>query len=159
MFDLVTINPPLVYGPIAHHIEDLSKLNTSNQRIRDVVQGKYKDMEMPPIGTFLFVDARDLALAHVRAMEVDSAAGKRFFVTGGYCSNKSIIDIIRHSHPQLSSSLPKSFIDDFPETIYGYDNSRARNVLGVEFRSLEQCIKDTADSLLAFGGGVHTGGA
>ena len=41
--------------------------------------GKAKD-EIAPTGTFLWVDVRDLALAHVRAAERPEAAGKRFFI-------------------------------------------------------------------------------
>uniref|UniRef100_A0A8H7KDT0 NAD-dependent epimerase/dehydratase domain-containing protein n=1 Tax=Bionectria ochroleuca TaxID=29856 RepID=A0A8H7KDT0_BIOOC len=94
-FDITTINPPLVYGPIAHHLENLDRLNTSNLNIRDIIQGKYKDNPLPPTGTFLFTDVRDLALAHVRAIEVPEAGGKRFFVVAGHCSHKQIVDGLR----------------------------------------------------------------
>jgi nucleoside-diphosphate-sugar epimerase len=149
-FDLVTINPPLVYGPVVHNLESLIGLNTSNQRIRDFVLGKHTGNELPPTGTFLWVDARDLALAHVRALEVQSAGGHRFFTTAGHCSHKRIVDAIRETHPELSSRLPKNPIDDFPEGCYGYDNGKVRNILGIEFRSLQQGIGDTVTSLLKF---------
>lgn len=148
IFDLVTMNPPLVYGPIAHHLENLGSLNTSNTRIRDFVQGKVTTNELPPTGTYLFVDVRDLALAHVRAIEVPEAGGKRFFMVGGHCSHKRIMDAIRETHPELESKLPKDPIDDFPVDVYGYDNSRAREVLGMQFRSLRECIGDTTTSLM-----------
>ncbi|KAL2864035.1 SDR family oxidoreductase [Aspergillus lucknowensis] len=149
-FDLVTINPPLVYGPVAHHLESLSGLNTSNQRIRDFVQGKHTGDELPPTGTFLWVDVRDLALAHVRALEVSAAGGHRFFTTAGHCSHKRIVDAIRESYPELSYRLPKNPIDDFPEDCYGYDNGKVRDILGIEFHSLQQAIRDTVASLLRF---------
>ena len=107
IFDLVTMNPPLVYGPIAHHLENLGSLNTSNTRIRDFVQGKVTTNELPPTGTYLFVDVRDLALAHVRAIEVPEAGGKRFFMVGGHCSHKRIVDAIRETHPGLLLSCPR----------------------------------------------------
>ncbi|KAL4887542.1 hypothetical protein BJY04DRAFT_212576 [Aspergillus karnatakaensis] len=149
-FDLVTINPPLVYGPAVESLGDLGGLNTSNQRIRDFIQGKHGEGELPPTGTFLWVDVRDLALAHIRALEVPAAGGHRVFVTAGHCSNKRIVDAIRATHPQFASRLPNKPIDDFPEECYGYDNSKARNLLGVEFRSLQEGIGDTVDSLLKF---------
>jgi nucleoside-diphosphate-sugar epimerase len=150
-FDITTINPPLVYGPIAHHLENLDRLNTSNLNIRDIIQGKYKDNPLPPTGTFLFTDVRDLALAHVRAIEVPEAGGKRFFVVAGHCSHKQIVDGLRKTHPELSSRLPENPRDDFPTDVYGYDNSRAREILGLEFKPLQDCIKDTATSLLKLG--------
>ncbi|KAL4941884.1 hypothetical protein BDV06DRAFT_235783 [Aspergillus oleicola] len=149
-FDLVTLNPPLVYGPVIHHLENqsLSGLNNSNQRIRDFIQGDYRSVSLPPTGTFLWVDVRDLALAHVRALEVPEAGGKRFFVTAGHCSNKRIVDAIGKAKQNLSHLLPEKPVDDFPEDCYGFDNSRTREILGVEFRSLVEGIGDTAGSLL-----------
>ncbi|KAL3446358.1 hypothetical protein BJX65DRAFT_296372 [Aspergillus insuetus] len=149
-FDLATINPPLVYGPVVHNLENLSSLNTSNQRIRDFVQGKQTGDELPPTGTFLWVDVRDLALAHVRALEVPAAGGHRFFTTAGHCSHKRIVDAIRETYPELSFRLPKNPIDDFPDDCYGYNNAKVRNILGIEFRSLQQGIRDTVSSLLRF---------
>ncbi|CAG9990536.1 unnamed protein product [Clonostachys byssicola] len=150
-FDITTINPPLVYGPIAHHLENLDRLNTSNLNIRDIIQGQYKDKPLPPTGTFLFTDVRDLALAHVRAIEVPEAGGKRFFLVAGHCSHKQIVDGLRKTHPELSSRLPENPRDDFPSDVYGYDNLRAREILGIEFKPLQECIKDTATSLLNLG--------
>ncbi|KAJ5884645.1 hypothetical protein N7495_009155 [Penicillium taxi] len=148
-FDLATINPPLVYGPVVHHLEGLSRLNTSNQTIGEFVQGKHTADELPPTGTLLWVDVRDLALAHVKAIEIPEAGGNRFFVTAGYCSTKRIVDAIRQRLPELAASrLPKNPIEDFPKTVYGYDNSKTRNILGINFRSLEDSIGDTAVSLL-----------
>ncbi len=67
-FTLATMNPPLVFGPIVHYLNSLDSLNTSNQRVRDFMQGKAKD-EIPDTGVYIWVDVRDLATAHVAAME------------------------------------------------------------------------------------------
>lgn len=67
--------------------------------------GKAKD-GIAPTGTFLWVDVRDLALAHVRAAERPEAAGKRFFITTGHFSNMEIADIIRNKFPDLADKLP-----------------------------------------------------
>ena len=104
-FDIATMNPPLVFGPIVHYLNSLEALNTSNQRIRDMMMGKAKD-EIPPTGTFIWTDVRDLALAHVKAAELPEAGSKRFFVTAGYFSNREIATIIRRSYPDLASKLP-----------------------------------------------------
>src|ERR1700710_242038 len=95
---LSSINPPLVTGPIVHYLTTLDGLNTSNERTRNFIQGKCKD-EVPDTGTYLWIEVRDLALAHVKAMEVPAAAGKRFFATAGKFSNKQILEIIRKHFP------------------------------------------------------------
>ncbi|VUC31102.1 unnamed protein product [Clonostachys rosea] len=150
-FDVVALNPPMVYGPVVHHLGSLSRLNTSNMRIRDFIQGKHRDNELPPTRNYLFTDVRDLALAHVKAIEVPEAGGKRFFVTAGHYTNKRIVDAIRETHPELSSRLAQNPIDDLPADVYGYDNSRVKEVLGIEFRSLKECIGDATTSLLEEG--------
>ena len=110
------MNPPLVLGPIVHYLNSLDALNTSNQRIRDIMLGKAKD-EIPPTGTFIWTDVRDLALAHVKAAELPEAGGKRYFVTAGYFSNREIADVIRSAYPDLASKLPtkESKGGDYPE--------------------------------------------
>lgn len=147
-FTLATINPPLVLGPIVHYLNSLSSLNTSNQRIRNIAFGSAKD-EIPETGTFLWVDVRDLALAHVLAFELDAAANKRFFVTAGYFSNKEIAAIIRKNFPELKD-VPGENVkggDYPPGGLYKYNNDRATKILGLKFRSLEESIVDTVKSL------------
>lgn len=137
-------------GPIVHYLNSLDALNTSNQRVSDMVQGKAKD-KLPPTGVFIWVDVRDVALAHVRAIEVPEAGGQRFFVTAGHYSNKAIADAIRETHPELESQLPKDASSDMPADIYEIDNSKSINVLGLKYRPLKQSVADTVKSLLAVG--------
>lgn len=152
-FTISTMCPPLVLGPIVHYLQSLDNLNTSNQRIAALMTGKAKE-ELPPTGTFIWTDVRDLALAHVKAAELPEAANKRFFVTAGYFSNEEIADIIRDNFPQLKNELPAQGTKGggYPENgIYKYDNSRVKAVLGIEFRSLKESIVDTVKSLQAVG--------
>jgi nucleoside-diphosphate-sugar epimerase len=169
-FTISVINPPLVLGPVIHckihsfqlhknvwvliylDLNSLDAINTSNQRVRDLVLGKYKD-ELPPSGVYLWIDVRDLAEAHVKAIEVPEAAGQRFFTTAGYFSNKQIADVIREAYPQLADKLPsKDTPDDLPADIYKIDNSKSIKVLGLTYRSLKESITDTVQSIQDVGG-------
>ncbi|CRG86757.1 Putative NADPH-dependent methylglyoxal reductase GRP2 [Talaromyces islandicus] len=149
-FDLATINPPFVFGPVIHYLNSLDSLNTSNERIHDLATGKAKD-GLPPTGTFLWVDVRDTALAHVRAIEVPEAGGSRFFTTAGYMSNKAIVDAIRETHPEYAANLPENGVDDTPADIYKIDNSKVKNVLGIKFRTLKESVDDTVSSFATVG--------
>jgi nucleoside-diphosphate-sugar epimerase len=148
----VIINPPLAFGPAPRHLSNLDALNTSNHRIRDMIQGKAKEA-LPPTGpVFIWVDVRDAALAHVRAIEVPQAGGQRFFVVAGHFSNKRIMDIIRESHPELASKLPpEDAADDMPADVYGYDNRKSREVLGMTYRDLKACVDDAVESMMDAG--------
>ncbi|RDL38294.1 putative NADPH-dependent methylglyoxal reductase GRP2 [Venustampulla echinocandica] len=155
-FTIATVCPPLVFGPVVHYLNDLKAINTSNARIRDAIEGKWTE-GIPETGVYIWTDVRDLALAHVRALERPEAANKRFFVTAGYFSNRVLANIIRKNYPKLADKLPGDSVQggDYPEggqaSVYKTDNSRTREVLGIEFRSLESSIVDLVKSLLEVG--------
>jgi nucleoside-diphosphate-sugar epimerase len=167
-FSVSTINPPMVFGPIVrvancctpklrlttfqvHALDSLDNMNTSNQRILSAAQGKFKD-EIPASGVHLWVDVRDVALAHVAAFEKPDAANKRFFVTAGYFSNKEMCQIIKKNFPDFkdlpSDSTPGG---DYPEGtpekgLYSYNNKRSIDILGLKYKTFEQSIVDTVKS-------------
>jgi nucleoside-diphosphate-sugar epimerase len=151
-FQISTINPPLVFGPVVHYFNSLDSINTSNERVRDMIQGKMKD-KLSPTGIFIWVDARDVALAHVRAIEVPEAAGKRFFCTAGFYSNAEIADVIKKNFPDLKDKLPASYESDLDmnKKPFEINNSRSKQVLGLKYRSIEESITDTVKSFLAAG--------
>lgn len=152
-FTLTTMNPPLVLGPIVHHVQSLEHLNTSNQRIRNILRGDYREV-IPETGTLIWVDVRDLAEGHVLALEKPAAQGKRFFITAGYFSNKEIVEIIRKNFPDLRDNLPlpETKGGRYPEGgLYKFDNTRTEQVLGLHWTTLEDSIVDTVKSLQAVG--------
>ncbi|CAM1501531.1 Fc.00g035150.m01.CDS01 [Cosmosporella sp. VM-42] len=156
-FKLTVMNPPLVLGPVIHHLPSLSSLNTSNLRIRDILTGASQS-SLPPTGNHLFIDVRDLALGHVLGIELPSAAGQRFFMVSGKFSNREIAEIIREHYPEFRERLPTTerglmggdYPGGDPAKTFGFDNSKAREVFGIEFRELEESIVDAVESLKAF---------
>lgn len=109
----------------------------------------------PPTGNFLFVDVRDIALAHALAAEKPEAAGQRFFIVGERFCNKEIAEIIDENFPDLKDGLPTGEAlrpGDFPEAgTADFDNRRSVEVLGMKYRSLKESIVDTVRSLQAVG--------
>ena len=156
-FNLATICPPVVFGPFAHHVPSLAAVNTSNQRVADLVAGKWRAAgEIPHPGVWLWVDVRDVALAHANAMERPEAGGQRFFVTAGLHGNKDIADAARRNFgTELADRLPPADTPGGalppPGEVYGYDNSRATKVLGIDWIPLEKSIVDTINSLRTLG--------
>lgn len=57
-FDLVTLAPPMVYGPLRHSIKSVKELNQSNSRIYDLFVNSKKDADEPPNGLHTYVDVR-----------------------------------------------------------------------------------------------------
>lgn len=143
----------MVYGPIIHHIKDLNGLNASNERIRDIAFGKTKD-GCPFTGIFAWVDVRDLALAHVLAIEKTEASGQRILVSPGQYTNKQIAEIIWEEFPELRDGLPTGDAlkdGDFPPAgWYKWDTTKSKEILGLTYRSFKECIVDTVNSLKPF---------
>jgi nucleoside-diphosphate-sugar epimerase len=121
----------------------------------------------PTAPVFTWCDVRDVALAHVRAIQRPEAGGKRFYIVAGYFSNKRLADVIRSAAAAarfpggpggLEDKLPSPEVageDDFPgeDDIYGFDNLRSREVLGIEYRGLEESVVDTVRSILEWQAG------
>jgi nucleoside-diphosphate-sugar epimerase len=159
-FDLAVINNTYTFGPLPRSLTSGSTINTSNQRIQDLVTGAMRSGIQPTAPVFTFVDVRDVALAHVRAMTVPEAGGKRFYVVGGYFSNPRIAGIIRRRFPELCERglLPPRELaedmEDFPEDHWAFDNSRSKDVLGLDYRGLEESVVDAVKSILKLGEGA-----
>lgn len=133
-------------------MNSLEALNTSNQRIRDTYLGKYEN-ELPATGTFFWVDVRDVAQAHVKAMELNEAGGQRFFITAGHFTNKQLAAAVAKNFPdQKGVPTDKTPGGEWPEEGYAnFDNSRSKKVLGLEYIEFEKTIVDTVKSLQAVG--------
>src|SRR5436190_3275965 len=85
-FDLVAINPFLVIGPSL-----VPGLNPSNQIFVDLLTGTYPGIVSLTWG---FVDVRDVAAVHVRAMETPSASG-RYICAGETASMRTVVGILK----------------------------------------------------------------
>jgi nucleoside-diphosphate-sugar epimerase len=124
-------------------------MNASNHRVREMVLGRMREGLAPTAPVFTWVDVRDVALAHLRAMTVPAAGGHRFYVVGGHFSNAMIAGVVRTSFPQLADRLPPGeLVDDLPGDVYRFDNSKSKKVLGLEYTELEKSVVDTVQSIL-----------
>ncbi|KAI5815642.1 hypothetical protein BZA77DRAFT_315615 [Pyronema omphalodes] len=152
-FSIATINPPLVFGPVKPYMANLDGINTSNEKFRNMLRGEMKE-KLAPSGGYVWVDVRDVALAHVEAMEREEAGGKRFFlVEGSYFSNQQIADIIVKNFPEYKHLFPeqKEPNGGFTEGVYTVDNTVSREVLGIKYHDFETCVVDIVKSLKELG--------
>lgn len=154
-FELAVCNPTYVFGPIAPPwpvTGSLEALNASSHLVRDMLLGRLRGAALPPTRpVFTFVDVRDVAVAHVRAMTVPAAGGLRFYTVSEHWSVKRVRDILWDEFEELRERLPEGGEDDLDEeTVYRFDNRRSREVLGVEYRGLRESIVGSARSMLAF---------
>ncbi|TGO57759.1 hypothetical protein BCON_0062g00290 [Botryotinia convoluta] len=122
-FDLVTLTPPMVYGPLRHTIQN---------------------------GLHAFTDVRGLAEAHALAATLPEASGQRFIVCKGQISSQNISDILRKNIPELEERTPKGVPGDkgLEDDSFACSSEKAEKVLGLKFRSKEETFMDLARQLL-----------
>ena len=154
-FDLVTVNPPLVIGPVVHHFATLDSINTSNGKFVDLLGGKWKD-EIPDSPIIpLYIDVRDAALAHVYAMERQEAGGHRLFATAGRYAHRQAIDVVRKEFPEYEDRLPS--VDKKGgealslDATFKYDNQETLDILNIDWISFEKSTSDLIKSLKSLG--------
>ena len=161
-FELVVVNPGVVIGPSL-----VPSLNTSNQILRDILAGTYPMIMSISWG---FVDVRDVAHAHILAMENEKAKG-RYLCTSETLGMSEVVSILRetgysnYNLPKMKmtgmvgnamvkilvSTQPKG-VRTFIRTHVGrgveYDNSKIRQELGISFRSVKESILEAVKDLL-----------
>jgi len=145
-FTLATIHPPGVYGPPIHDLQSLDAINTSNGAFAQLLQGAWQN-EVPENGPTQWVDVRDVALSHVRAMELPEAAGRRFITVAGYTSNAEVSAIVARRHPAIRNKLPQTFGKTLDGKAPRVDTDPAQKLLGVQFTALEDSVADTIAAL------------
>jgi hypothetical protein len=83
-------------------------------------------------------------------MIVPEAGNQRFLVCARQFGFQDICDILRSRFPELSERTPlgKPGTSSLPQGAYTIDNSKVKQLLGVEFRSLEETVVDVAHCML-----------
>ncbi len=165
-FDLVVMNPFYVIGPSL-----VPELNTSHTFLTGFTNGVLPGVlaiEWP------FVDVRDVARAHITAMENPNASG-RYIIAAETWTMRQVVDLLRakgwgerYRLPSISLesglgvALSRFAVNFQPTGARSYmkthlgghmrfDNSKARTQLGVEFRDVDQTILDTMENLDRWG--------
>jgi nucleoside-diphosphate-sugar epimerase len=158
---LVAVNPSLVVGPV------LSRdFSASVQVVERLLSGRVPGL--PRLG-FCFVDVRDVADLHIRAMTAPEAAGQRFIAAGDFAWMTDLAALLRarlgeaagkvptRRVPSLVIRLAALFDRDLASVVPRLDEKRmfssakAQAVLGWRPRSLEESVLDCARSLIAMG--------
>jgi len=161
-FELVVVNPSVVIGASL-----VPSLNTSNQILRDILAGTYPIIMSISWG---FVDVRDVAHAHVLAMENEKAKG-RYLCTSETLSMSEVVSILREAGysnyklpkmkmtGKVGNAMVKILVSTKPKgartfirTNVGrgveYNNLKIRQELGISFRSVKESILEAVKDLL-----------
>ncbi|WVQ74953.1 hypothetical protein IAR50_004561 [Cryptococcus sp. DSM 104548] len=146
-WDAAAINPPLVIGEVIHQCDDPEKLNTSVHLFWEWLTGKKTESDLGPGGNW--VDVKEVALGHVRALTVPEAGGNRFIVGAGAFAGQDYADVLHKRFsdlPNIPVGEPGTH-DELVKESNVFDGSKATKVLGVEYKSFEDSVVEMAESL------------
>ena len=165
-FDLVVINPTGVVGPSI-----VSRVNQTHQFFVAMTRGEYPGIISLD---FPFVDVRDVAKAHVLAMERPNANG-RYILAAGTRTFRQLVELSekaglgeKYKLPKLAldnslgnmvvrlaaSFQPKGtsqFLKNAVGNTYEIDTSKTHEELGLEFRDLDESLIDAMKDLEEWG--------
>ena len=158
-FELAVINPALVTGPSL-----TMDLGESNKSIEMVVTGK---MPVAIPMQFGYVDVRDVATAHILAMQSASSNGERFALSEKDLSYKDIAKLLKDNGFKKAPSISvpvwlAKFLANFNKELkitvpfMGKvrslsKTSKAKDVLGWNPRPAEESILDIANQIKEMG--------
>ncbi len=158
---LAAINPTLVVGPVMG--KDFSD---SVQVIQRLLSGKVPGL--PRLG-FNFVDVRDVADLHVRAMTAPNAGGQRFIAAGKFAWMADVAELLRARLGDKASKVPTRRVPSFVMRLasifdrqlgsvtpslgkrHDFTSAKAQRLLGWRPRPMEETVLDCARSLIAEG--------
>ncbi|XP_030443755.1 phenylacetaldehyde reductase-like isoform X1 [Syzygium oleosum] len=133
--DLVVINPGHVIGPLLQ-----PTVNLSVEMILNLVNGA---RTFPNI-SYKFVDVRDVAHAHILALENPSACS-RYCMVGEAIHCHGVLKILHNFYPTLH--IPEKCENDEPFELAPRVSRQQIEGLGVKFIPLEVSLRDTVESL------------
>lgn len=137
-FDIVTLCPPMTFGPVSHPVASLNAINESNETLWKVASGK----EMPVARVPFWVDVRDLAKAHVEALVRPQAGGKRYTVASAEkFSYELVARIVSEQFDwgnDRAAKGEKQVIDDS----HDLDGETAAKGLGLAYTPFSDTVRD-----------------
>ena len=160
-FDLVVINPPGVIGPSI--VPRVNETDSFFIGMTNGIQPAIVAIDWP------FVDVRDVARIHLLAMETPSASG-RYLTAAGNATSQDIRTLgkevlgTKYKFPALSLDrgigvaisrilirAQRKGAGDFLRDTVGrphiVDNTKVKTELGIEFRDLDETIRETWQDL------------
>jgi nucleoside-diphosphate-sugar epimerase len=142
-------------GPVLTPLTKASDVEQGDrQHVYAFINGGRKTTDDPFAISYEHVDVRDVALAHVLALNNPSAGGQRILLCSpDVMSPQTVVNSINKHYPQLQDRVASGD----PSRVYppgvnpvGIDGSKALKVFGPSFKytSLETSVRDVVGQIL-----------
>ncbi|MCB9527987.1 MAG: NAD-dependent epimerase/dehydratase family protein [Myxococcales bacterium] len=159
--EVVALLPSMVFGPVFTR----DHLRTSPGVLRDLLVGTFPAVPRIHLNV---VDARDVALAHALAVEKPGVAGRFIVSREGRWMRELALDLARlcPAYKIRTGALPDLLM--YAAAVFDprlslrtarrllgraarFDNRRSREVLGLDYRPLDETLRDAVESMVALG--------
>ncbi|KAK7203254.1 hypothetical protein BZA70DRAFT_73155 [Myxozyma melibiosi] len=144
-FPLTTITPPMILGPMLHDVSP-ETINTSSSVVYSLM--KVEGKTIPPTRVPVWVDVRNVAMAHVLALDNPVTDNQRYLVSAGNITWEQICIYLRKAFPELEGKVPTIPDESEEKEFFSTDNTKSIKDMGIEYISLEQSIYDLAKQLI-----------
>ncbi|KAJ7439334.1 D-lactaldehyde dehydrogenase [Mycena latifolia] len=168
-WDLTTVNPSFVLGPILHEVASAEAINQSARDWYQAVLAPNSSgmsderLAREPSGSY--VDVRDAAAAHVLALEKEAAGGERFLISTNFYVYQAWLDVVQDVLPSIQAALPANIpvsrLASLPKGVRGagkgavraldFDVRKAKRVLGMSYKSMAETAEDSLKDYLGRG--------
>ncbi|KAF4634262.1 hypothetical protein G7Y89_g3840 [Cudoniella acicularis] len=143
-YSVTVLLPALIFGPPIQPIFDLKKMNYSTDVFYSLFNGTYD--VTPPTSFPSYIDARDLATAHIKSLTTPAVFNQRLVVGGLPYSSQLAVNALKNVH-QLAGRLPKDNGEVTPVAQFG-DVKEWNQKLNLQLRAPDQTFGDAARTVL-----------
>jgi len=152
-FAITSIHPTSLLGPILLPPRSPRDFNAFNRMISKLLMGAFAH-GLPPNEPFGWADVRDVALAHVRALETPAVADQRITISAGKCDYNEICEIVRRVSPEYATRMPPASAPDdesLRDKANGVDAGHSLELVDLNCRPLLDSVTDVVRSLESAG--------
>ncbi|KAF7552915.1 hypothetical protein G7Z17_g3978 [Cylindrodendrum hubeiense] len=137
-FDLVTLCPPMTFGPVVHPVASVDKLNESNAMLWRIATGANP---LPVSRVPFWIDVRDLAVAHVESLLRGDLGGKRYVPASPERFSYGLASkIMAEEFADLRDTVTQE--DQFIDKSHGLDGETAAKELGYQYHPFRETVRD-----------------
>lgn len=147
-YDLTTICPSFVLGPIIHDVKDEKSLNASINFFYQFLLGRINsEIANRPTGSV--VDVRDVAVAHIQSLLFEKAGGRRYIVSKQPLIWQDALDIVNESSEVIHwpDATKRTSYDEKLVIADCLDTSKSVEDLKLDYHPFDTTILDTCSSL------------
>jgi len=151
-FDLVTVLPSFIMGPILNQVSSFDDLNVSFKRMYSVFARELPKEELSAFA-HTYIDVRDCADVHVDALSKEELVGRRLVIGNDSLAWQDFYDAANSlppgSLPKLPFPIPKGVpgAGDATRANFAQFTPETPRMLGRKFRKLPEVVKDSLVSL------------